>query len=263
LVCLGFFVVGLLVCALATSFPLLLTGRALTGVSGGLFPLAFGLVRSAVPAERLPGTIAVLSAMFGIGGAAGMLAAGPLLDTFNTDALVGLLLGVSQTRSWGAGPAVAVFAATAVIFADFAVIEQRLRQPLVDVRLLSGRAMAVTNLTTVVIGAAMFGAVTLIPLLVPENRIAVALAPMVAAMLVATPLAPRLSMDQRPRQRHSLPLRCLHRAEVLGGPPESHLLLRLSDGPSAGPWTPRLPFGFALQQKPRSPSLCLRSIKFA
>lgn len=232
LVCLGFLVVGLLVCALASSFGLLVAGRALTGVSSGVFPLAFGLVRRATPVERLPGVVAVLSAMFGIGGAAGMLAAGPLL-AFGTDwlfwpllvlgvgaavlttlvpvdvssgegrvdvvgavllgsALAGLLLGISQARSWGAGPALALFAATAVLLAGFAVVELRVREPLVDLRLLGRRAMAMTNLITVAVAAAMFGVVTLIPSLVAEDRIAVALVPMVATMLVATPLAPRL-----------------------------------------------------------------------
>ncbi|SEG62986.1 Major Facilitator Superfamily protein [Nonomuraea solani] len=233
LACLGFFVTGLLLCALSDSFPLLLAGRALAGVSGGLFPLAFGLVRRAVSPARLAGVIALLSAMFGIGGAAGMLAAAPLMNAFGTGwlfwpllalgivalvlvtllpadeptgggrvdllgavllgcALAGLLLGISQARSWGAGPAIGVFVVTAGLFAGFAVVELRVRQPLVDLRLLGRRTMMVTNLTTVAIGAAMFGVVTLIPHLVAEDRIAVALLPMVATMLVATPLSPRL-----------------------------------------------------------------------
>jgi MFS family permease len=233
LVCLGCFIAGLLLCVLAGSFPVLLAGRALTGLSGGVFPIAFGLVRRAASAERIPGLIALLSAMFGIGGAAGMLAAGPLLESFGTDwlfwpllalgivalmlvlmlpadeatgdgqvdlagavllgcALVGLLLGISQARSWDTGLIVGVFVATAVLFAGFAAVESRVRGPLVDLQLLGRRAMAVTNLITVVIGAAMFGVVTLIPHLVPEDRIAVAMLPMVATMLVATPLSPRL-----------------------------------------------------------------------
>lgn len=112
--CLGCFVVGLLLCALAGSFPLLLAGRAIAGLAAGVFPLAFGLVRRAAPPERLPGLIALLSAMFGIGGSAGMLAAGPLLGSFGTDALfwpllaLGLvalvlmaLLPAGETRSGG------------------------------------------------------------------------------------------------------------------------------------------------------------------
>ncbi|MBN6038117.1 MFS transporter [Amycolatopsis sp. 195334CR] len=232
LACLGSFTAGLLLCALADSFPLLLAGRVLTGVAGGLFPLAFGLVRRAVPADRLPGAVALLSAIFGIGGAAGMLAAGPLL-TFGTSwlfwpllalalvafalvlslpadvsagggqvdsagaallggALTALLLGISQAKSWGTGPSLGLFALAVVLFAGFAAVEARTRQPLVDLRLLGSRGMAVTNLTTVVVAAAMFGVVTLIPPLVPQHRIAVALLPMVVLMLAAVPVAARL-----------------------------------------------------------------------
>ncbi|MFI6874916.1 MFS transporter [Streptomyces sp. NPDC050400] len=55
-------------------------GRVLQGLSGGVFPCAFGLARQSVAAERLGGVVAALSAMFGVGGAFGMVAAGPLVD---------------------------------------------------------------------------------------------------------------------------------------------------------------------------------------
>jgi MFS family permease len=81
------FVAGTLLCGLgaaAGSFPLTLAGRAVAGLSGGVFPLAFGMARAAPPPARLPGVVAVLSAMFGIGGALGMVLSGPLADWFGT-----------------------------------------------------------------------------------------------------------------------------------------------------------------------------------
>ena len=57
-----------------------LAGRAVQGLAGGVFPCTFGLARQLLPAKYLDRVIAALSAMFGIGGAAGMIAAGPLVD---------------------------------------------------------------------------------------------------------------------------------------------------------------------------------------
>ncbi|MEU8874761.1 MFS transporter [Streptomyces javensis] len=64
-----------------------LAGRALQGVSGGVFPLTFGLARRWTPPERLHGVIAALSAMFGVGGALAMAVAGPLAGALGTAAL--------------------------------------------------------------------------------------------------------------------------------------------------------------------------------
>lgn len=85
--CLAFLAVGALVAAVGTvthSLGVLVTGRAVQGVSGGVFPLAFGIVRATVPAPRIPKVIGLLSAMFGIGGAIGMVVAGVLIDSLGT-----------------------------------------------------------------------------------------------------------------------------------------------------------------------------------
>jgi EmrB/QacA subfamily drug resistance transporter len=68
--------VGTTLCALATSFPVLLGGRVLQGVAGGVFPLAFGIIRDEFPRERLPAGIGLLSALLGVGGGTGVVAAG-------------------------------------------------------------------------------------------------------------------------------------------------------------------------------------------
>ncbi|MEV0611747.1 MFS transporter [Nonomuraea sp. NPDC050404] len=83
LIGLALLLAGSVVAAVSTSlgsYPGVLTGRVLQGLSGGVFPCAFGLARQTVPAERLGGVVAALSAMFGFGGALGMVAAGPLVD---------------------------------------------------------------------------------------------------------------------------------------------------------------------------------------
>lgn len=71
---------GTLVSALADSLGLMLVGRVLQGAGGGVFPLSFAIVRDELPRERVPGAIALLSAMLGIGGAVGVVVAGAIVE---------------------------------------------------------------------------------------------------------------------------------------------------------------------------------------
>ena len=74
---------GTLVSALATSLSVLLVGRVIQGVGGGVFPLAFGIIRDEFPRERVAGSIGLISAIFGIGGGAGLVLAGVLVDNLS------------------------------------------------------------------------------------------------------------------------------------------------------------------------------------
>jgi predicted MFS family arabinose efflux permease len=65
-------VVGLAVCATATSLPAMLIGRGLQGVAVGVVPLAISLLRDALPPMRLGSAVAVVSASLGIGNALGL-----------------------------------------------------------------------------------------------------------------------------------------------------------------------------------------------
>jgi EmrB/QacA subfamily drug resistance transporter len=68
------------VCALATSLTLMLVGRVVQGAAGGVFPLAFGIIRDEFPRHRVAGAIGLLSALLGVGGGAGVVLAGPIVD---------------------------------------------------------------------------------------------------------------------------------------------------------------------------------------
>ena len=72
--------VGTLVSALATSLAVLLVGRVIQGAAGGIFPLAFGIIRDEFPRERVAGGIGLMSALLGVGGGAGVVLAGPIVD---------------------------------------------------------------------------------------------------------------------------------------------------------------------------------------
>ncbi len=70
--------VGTVVSGLATSLGVLLVGRVIQGLGGALFPLAFGIIRDELPAERVAGAIGFISATLGIGGGLGIILAGPI-----------------------------------------------------------------------------------------------------------------------------------------------------------------------------------------
>src|SRR3954447_21044287 len=70
-------------CALATSLPVMLIGRVLQGAAAGIFPLAFGIIRDEFPPERVAGAIGLMSALMGIGGGAGVVLAGPIADNLS------------------------------------------------------------------------------------------------------------------------------------------------------------------------------------
>lgn len=86
----------------AGSFAGLLLGRVVQGLSGGVFPVAFGLARRIVAPNRLPGVVAALSAMVGVGGALGMVLAGPLVDVLGTAGLPLLSVGLGLVALAGA-----------------------------------------------------------------------------------------------------------------------------------------------------------------
>src|SRR3954453_23672773 len=65
------FAAGSVVCALAGSLGVLVVGRLIRGVGGGIFPLAFGIIRETFPPERGATAIGGISATFGVGGGGG------------------------------------------------------------------------------------------------------------------------------------------------------------------------------------------------
>jgi MFS family permease len=95
------FVVGTLVCALSPSMPLLLAGRAVQGVGGGLLAgLGYAVVQGALPRHLWAKATALISAMWGVGTLAGPAVGGVFaqLDAwrwaFGILALLGVVLAV-------------------------------------------------------------------------------------------------------------------------------------------------------------------------
>src|SRR3954464_6529012 len=77
------FAAGSVICALAGSLTILVLGRVVQGVGGGLFPLAFGIIRDPCPQDRVATAIGGISATFGIGGGVGLVLAGVVVDALD------------------------------------------------------------------------------------------------------------------------------------------------------------------------------------
>ncbi len=77
---LGVLAVGILLAAVAQSLLLLIVARVIQGIGGGIFPLAFAIIRDEFPADRVPGSIGLLSSMLGIGGGVGVVVGGLIVE---------------------------------------------------------------------------------------------------------------------------------------------------------------------------------------
>jgi EmrB/QacA subfamily drug resistance transporter len=97
------FGIGSLVAALSHSLPMLVAGRAIQGAGGAVFPLAFGIIRDEFPAERVGTGIGLISATFGIGGGAGLVLSGLIVDHLAYEwifwlGLVGTIVAIAATH---------------------------------------------------------------------------------------------------------------------------------------------------------------------
>lgn len=71
---------GTLLAAVSSSLGLIIFARFIQGASGGIFPLAFGIVRDEFPRERVAGSIGLLSAILGVGAGAGIVLSGVIVE---------------------------------------------------------------------------------------------------------------------------------------------------------------------------------------
>jgi EmrB/QacA subfamily drug resistance transporter len=74
---------GTLISAVASSLELMIAGRLIQGAGGGIFPLAFSIIRDEFPARRVPGAIGLVSSLLGIGGGAGVVFAGVITENLS------------------------------------------------------------------------------------------------------------------------------------------------------------------------------------
>jgi len=75
--------VGSLLAALASSIGVMIVARAVQGVGGAVLPLAFGIIREEFPRERVTVAISITAALLAVGGGAGIVLAGPVVDALD------------------------------------------------------------------------------------------------------------------------------------------------------------------------------------
>ena len=92
------------VSALATSLTVMLVGRVVQGAAGGIFPLAFGIIRDEFPRERVAGAVGIMSALLGVGGGAGVVLAGPIVQHLSSTGSSG-----SRSSRWCRDVAIHLF----------------------------------------------------------------------------------------------------------------------------------------------------------
>ncbi|MCT9075740.1 MFS transporter [Streptomyces fulvoviolaceus] len=76
-------VIGSVFCALSDALVPMIVGRALQGLSSGVIPLGISIMRDELPAERLAGATALMSASLGVGGALGLPTAALIADNYD------------------------------------------------------------------------------------------------------------------------------------------------------------------------------------
>ncbi len=75
--------VGSALAGLAHSIGILILARAIQGIGGAVLPLSFGIIRDEFPTAKVAGGVGIVAAMTAVGGGAGIVLAGPIVEHLN------------------------------------------------------------------------------------------------------------------------------------------------------------------------------------
>ena len=201
--------VGALTSAVAGTLSVMVAGRVVQGVGAAVFPLCFALIRDHLPGPRRPRAFVTISTVMSVGGAAGTITAGPILELLSSrwlfliPALVSalamipvVLLLPRGTRSttgatidWYGAALLATWlglllfalsrfpepgwawplTAVAVLAPLWWRSQRRTAQPLIDPATLALPTVRATNAATLLLGFGMFGSWMVIPLMIVDR----------------------------------------------------------------------------------------------
>jgi EmrB/QacA subfamily drug resistance transporter len=211
---LGIFLLGSIGAIFAPDIWWLIGFRILQGAGAAVFPLSFSIIKDEFPEDKVGVGVGVVSAVFAVGGAFGLVLSGVIVDHVSwrwifvvgaagvalaivgvllfvpespvktpsrldvpgalllSGGLLALLIALTEGNSWGWGSAriVVLFVAAGVFLLAWGVVEARVPEPMVDMRMLARRPVLFSNLTGLIAGFAMFGTFVLIPNFVEMPR---------------------------------------------------------------------------------------------
>jgi EmrB/QacA subfamily drug resistance transporter len=195
--------IGTVISGLATTLPVMVAGRVVQGAGGGIFPLAFAIIRDEFPRERVAGGIGLIS---------GIVLAGVIVDNLSyhwlfwfplvavvvaivatvkfvpespikapariswgaaallSVGLAAVLLAVSEAVTWGwtSARTLGLIAAGLLVLALWVRVEFASPEPLVDMRIMRLRGVWTVNLAGFLLGFGMYGSFILLPQLVEQ-----------------------------------------------------------------------------------------------
>ncbi|MCU1689040.1 MAG: transporter [Jatrophihabitantaceae bacterium] len=114
LACIALLILGSILCALTSSFIVVVIGRTLQGAATSVIPLGISILRDELPPERVGSAIALISATLGIGGSVGLVVSAVVAQNYDWHLLF-----------WGS----AVIGAIAMALVLLVVPESTLRTP--------------------------------------------------------------------------------------------------------------------------------------
>ena len=95
------FSAGSIVAAITATLWIVVAGRVVMGIGGGIFPLCFAIIRDEFPREQVARGVGLLSAIAGIGGGIGLILGGVLVDQVSYHAIfwLGAVMGIGAAVS--------------------------------------------------------------------------------------------------------------------------------------------------------------------
>ncbi len=90
---------GLFIAACAPTIEVLIAGRGIQGLGGGVMPIAYGIVRDEFPRTKVPTAISVLSSLIAVGMALGIVVAGPLVSLLGHSGMYWVPFVVTSTAA--------------------------------------------------------------------------------------------------------------------------------------------------------------------